>query len=72
MKRMVFIILTSVSTFLTSLKTVSRKLAHWSLVSLILKEEKIQDIIYQQLARDRNQLIDEEDLEVMKSSGYVL
>ena len=49
-----------------------KKLAHWSLVSVVLKQENIQDILYQQLAKDRNQLIDEEDLEVMKSSGYVL
>ncbi|MCS4488316.1 hypothetical protein [Streptococcus sciuri] len=49
-----------------------RKLAHWPLVSVILKQKNIQDIIYRQLARDRNQLINEEDLEVMKSSGYVL
>ena len=47
-----------------------RKLAHWSLVSLILKQDNIHDIIYQQLARDRNQLIDEEDLEVIRSSVY--
>ncbi|WP_241208429.1 transposase-like zinc-binding domain-containing protein [Streptococcus downei] len=47
-----------------------RKLAHWSLVSLILKQDNIQDIIYQQLAKDRNQLIDEEDLEVIRSSVY--
>lgn len=49
-----------------------KKLAHWSLVSVILKQDNIQDILYQQLAKDRNQLIDEEDLEVMRSSGYVL
>lgn len=49
-----------------------KKLALWSLVSLILKHKNIQDILYQQLAKDRNQLIDEEDLEVMRSSGYVL
>lgn len=49
-----------------------KKLAHWSLVSVILKQDNIQDILYQQLAKDRNQLIDEEDLEVMQSSGYVL
>ncbi|EFQ58313.1 hypothetical protein HMPREF9176_0604 [Streptococcus downei F0415] len=45
-------------------------MAHWSLVSLILKQDNIQDIIYQQLAKDRNQLIDEEDLEVIRSSVY--
>lgn len=49
-----------------------KKLAHWSLISVVLKQENIQDILYQQLAKDRNQLIDEEDLEVMKSSCYVL
>lgn len=47
-----------------------RKLVHWPLVSLILKQDNIQDIIYQQLAKDRNQLIDEEDLEVIRSSVY--
>ena len=52
--------------------TKSRKLVHWSLVLLILKQEKIKDIIYQQLVRDSSQLIDEEDLDVMRSSGYVL
>lgn len=49
-----------------------KKLAHWSLVSMILKQDNIQDILYQQPAKDRNQLIDEEDLEMMRSSGYVL
>lgn len=49
-----------------------KKLAHWSFVSLILKQDNIQDILYQQLAKDRNQLIDAEDLEVIQSSGYVL
>ncbi|EFQ57012.1 hypothetical protein HMPREF9176_0274 [Streptococcus downei F0415] len=39
-------------------------------MSLILKQDNIQDIIYQQLAKDRNQLIDEEDLEVIRSSVY--
>ncbi|MXQ48917.1 insertion element protein [Streptococcus pneumoniae] len=50
--------------------TIYRKLAHWSLVSLILKQDNIQDIIYQQLAIDGKQLIDEEDLKVIRSNEY--
>ena len=40
--------------------------------SVRVKQDNIQDIIYQQLARDRNQLIDKEDLEVMRTSSYLL
>lgn len=51
-------------------KPSSRYMEVLKLVSLILKQDNIQDIIYQQLAKDRNQLIDEEDLEVIRSSVY--
>ena len=43
-----------------------RKLARWSLVSMILKQKNIQDILYQELADARASLIDEEDLQVLE------
>ena len=43
-----------------------RKLARWSLVSMILKQKNIQDILYQKLAEERVSLIDEEDLQVLE------
>lgn len=43
-----------------------RKLALWSLVSAILKQKNIQDIIYQELASERVSLIDDEDLELLQ------
>lgn len=43
-----------------------RKLAKWSLVSMILKQKNIQDILYQELAEERVSLIYEEDLQVLE------
>ncbi|MCW6679899.1 hypothetical protein NHG33_01680 [Aerococcaceae bacterium NML130460] len=42
-----------------------RKLARWSLVSMILKQKNILNILYQELADERVSLIDEEDLQVL-------
>ncbi len=38
---------------------------------MILKQKNIQDILYQELAEERVSLIDEEDLEVIRSSEYL-
>ena len=48
-----------------------RKLARWSLVSEILRQPNINDIIYQLLENDRHYKIDEEDLEAIKSGKYI-
>lgn len=47
-----------------------RKLALWSLVTKILEQPNISDIIYKLLAEDRSYKIDDEDLEAMKSGRY--
>ena len=47
-----------------------RKLAHCSLVSLILKQPNIDEIIYQQLLKDRHYKIAEEDLETIRAGRY--
>ena len=49
-----------------------RKLARWSLVSIILNQKNIQDILYQELANERASLIDEEDLQVLEWRERVL
>ncbi|HFI0695706.1 TPA: hypothetical protein ACGO4F_001811 [Streptococcus suis] len=43
-----------------------KKLARWSLVSMILKHKNIQDILYQESADERVTLIDEEDLQILE------
>ena len=48
-----------------------KQLALWSLVSKILKQPNINDIIYKLLADDRHYKIDEEDLEVIKACRYI-
>lgn len=48
-----------------------RQLALWSLVSEILKQPNIDEIIYKLLADDRHYKIDEEDLEAIKASRYI-
>lgn len=48
-----------------------RKLARWSLVSEILKQPDINEIIYRLLESDRHYKIDEEDLEAMKAGRYI-
>ena len=47
-----------------------RQLARWSLVSEILKQPDIQNIIYKLLASDRHYKIDEEDLLAIKMGRY--
>ena len=47
-----------------------RKLAHWSVVSLLLKQSNIDEIIYQQLLKDRHYKIAGEDLEAIRSGQY--
>ena len=48
-----------------------RQLALWSLVSEILKQPNIDEIIYKLLADDRHYKIDEEDLEAIKAGRYI-
>jgi len=47
-----------------------KKLALWSLVSKILKEPKIDEIIYKLLAEDRSYKLDEEDLVALRGKAY--
>lgn len=47
------------------------KLARWSLVSEILKQPNINEIIYRLLESDRHYKIDEEDLEAMRAGKYI-
>lgn len=47
-----------------------RKLAKWSLISAILKQPNINDIIYRLLESDRHYKIDEEDLEAIRALRY--
>lgn len=46
------------------------KLAQWSLVSLLLKQPTISEIIYKLLLADRHYVVAEEDLEAIRSEGY--
>ena len=48
-----------------------RQLALWSLVSEILKQPNIDEIIHKLLADDRHYKIDEEDLEAIKAGKYI-
>lgn len=48
-----------------------RQLALWSLVSEILKQPNIDEIIYKLLADDRHYKIDEEDLEAIKAGKHI-
>ena len=48
-----------------------RQLALWSLVSAILQQPNINDIIYKLLQEDRHYKIDEEDLALMKAGQYI-
>lgn len=47
-----------------------RKLAHWSLVSLLLKQPNINDYVYRLLLEDRHYKIADEDLEAIKAGKY--
>lgn len=47
-----------------------KQLAIWSLVSLILKQPNIDDIIYKLLAEDRHYKISDEDLADIKANSY--
>lgn len=47
-----------------------KKLALWSLVSLILTQPNVEDIIYKLLEEDRYYKISEEDLKYIKASKY--
>ncbi len=47
-----------------------KKLAHWSLVSKILKEPNINEIMYKLLAEDRGYEMDEEDLVALRERAY--
>ena len=46
------------------------KLAQWSLVSLLLKQPTINDVIYKLLLEDRHYKIAEEDLEAIRDGKY--
>lgn len=48
-----------------------RQLALWSLVSTILQQPNINDIIYRLLAEDRHYKIDDEDLEAIGVGKYI-
>lgn len=47
-----------------------KQIVIWSLVSLILKQPNIDDIIYKLLAEDRYYKISDEDLAAIKASNY--
>lgn len=47
-----------------------RKLALWSLVSLILEQPNIDNIIYNLLSNDRQYKISDEDLEAIRAEGF--
>lgn len=47
-----------------------KKLAHWSLVSLLLTQSNIGDIIYKLLLKDRHYSIADEDLEAIKAGKF--
>ena len=49
-----------------------RKLALWSLVTKMLEQPNITEIIYKLLVENRAYKIDEEDLEAMKDGRYRL
>lgn len=49
-----------------------KSLAHYCLVSLILKQPNIEDIIYKLLERDRNYKMDEEDRQAIADGKYIL
>lgn len=49
-----------------------RQLAKYSVVSLILKQPNIEDIIYKLLANDRHYKIADEDLEAINSRRYLM
>lgn len=47
-----------------------RNLAQWSLVSLLLKQPRIDDVIYKLLLEDRSYKIADEDLEAIRDGKY--